>query len=71
MFSLLESSLPIWRAVSKITFYVVPSSNALRASHLGPENPGGACGRTVGATLPRAALAQFGNAKLLVETDDR
>ena len=54
MFPLLESSLPIWMADSKISSTSFQSSNARRASCFGAENPGGAFGRAVGAGLPCA-----------------
>ena len=62
MFPLLESSLPIWMADSKISSRSFQSSNARRVSYFGAENPGGAFGRAVGARLPcaptqRAAVA--------------
>jgi hypothetical protein len=39
----------------QITFYIIQRSNARRVSYFGAENPRGAFGRTVGATLPCAA----------------
>jgi hypothetical protein len=58
VFPLLESSLPIWMADSKISSTSFQSSNARRASCFGAENPGGAFGRTVGATLSLPQLNQ-------------